>query len=190
MTKSKPYFDLPALTALLLDHGGRNLEHLADMVDDDFAPEKVLSNPVAFTLLQETVSAWCYRNHMKPGPWLYDYQDGRAALVAVGRYLQDGITPEAVPASRLAGAYLASPSTYPDAAKYFASVYRRIESFSYDREIALKAGGTKTALRQIAHAYGEAEGFDGVASICPAIRHEAAGLVLDSLKKSFNPSIF
>jgi hypothetical protein len=157
---------------------------------DDFTPESLLRHAPAFDLVREAVKAWCARNHMKAGFWTHDDATAREAVLYLGRYLSGVADLPKPDASALAQWFAENRESIPKAAAFFDRQTSRMSVFDYDRAIAQTCGAAKESMRQIAHAYGEAEGIDGVAAICPAIRHEAAGLILDSLEKSFNPSIF
>jgi hypothetical protein len=129
-------------------------------------------------------------NGMKPGFWTHDAATAREAALYLGRYLAGIVDLPRPDAATLARWYFENREAVPIAARFFGRQTERMSVFDYDRAIAQTCGACKEALRAIAAAYGEQEGFDGVASICPAIRHEAAGLILDSLEKSFDPALF
>jgi len=192
MTKARLYFDAPALVIAMLEHGGdAALSPIAKLAGRaGFAPESLLGHKPAFDLVRDSVRAWCAANHMKPGFWTHDAAIAREAVLFLGQYLAGLVDLPKPDAATLAQWFLDNREAAPEASRFFERQTERMSVFDYSRPIAQSCGQAKTAMRQIAYAYGEAESIDGVASICPAIRHEAAGLILDSLEKSFSPSIF
>ena len=194
MSKAKLYFDGPALAWAMLEHAGeRALAPIADMAGEpDFDPATLLGYAPIFGTVRDSVRAWCAANHMKPGFWTHDATVARKAVLFLGQYLAGIVdVPTATP-MKLARYYSDNKDSEAlvEARRFFDRQLDRMSVYDYERPVAQTCNASKSAMRAVAHAYGEAEGFDGVASICPAIRHEAAGLILDSLEKSFNPSIF
>lgn len=194
MSYDVSYFCIPFRVNVALEHARESfVSQVADICGNDgFAPDDLLRHRVAFDMMNDGVDTWCAKYSAKSGYWLRRPDDLKAAVLMLGAYLGCDGGLDYVAPSKLAGFYFTHKAS--DALerprKYFDRVADRLSIFDYEREKALNSSMGKTALRQIAHAYGETEGIDGVASICPAIRHEAAGLILDSLEKSFNPSIF
>lgn len=194
MTKAKLYFDGPALAWAMLEHAGeRALAPIAGMAGEPgFDPASLLSFAPIFGTVRDSVRAWCAANHMKPGFWTHDATVAREAVLFLGQYLAGIVDVPIATPGKLARYYAdhKEDEALSEARRFFDRQLDRMSVFDYGRPIAQTCSASKSAMRAVAAAYGEAGGFDGVQAICPAIRHEAAGLILDSLEKSFNPSIF
>lgn len=194
MAYETSYFCTSFRVAAALEHARESLVNDVASIcgADNFTPDDLLRHRVAFDMVNQGVDAWLEKRGAKGGYWLRRPDDLKAAVLLLGQYLTGAANFSHVEPETLAQWYFThrDKEALERPRKYFDRLRDRIEIFDYDRERAVSASMTKTALRQIAYAYGEAEGFDGVASICPAIRHEAAGLILDSIEKSFSPSIF
>lgn len=186
MTQAKLYFDAPTLALAMLAHGDESaIASLSTMAaHDGFSPDDMLGHAPAFTLLRDAVRAWCAANNMKPGPWTHDAPLAREAVLWLGQYLAGIVDDPPYNAAKLATWWQSNRDRedMKEARRFFDRQAERMTIFDYDRAVAQSCKLCRVALRQVAYAMTDGD----LASICPAIRHEAAGLILDRLEHENN----